>query len=150
MPTELSINMPGAKAIHATAVSINGCGVLLIGPSGCGKSDLALRLIDRGAVLICDDGVIVKGSDGCPVLNAVPTINGKLEVRGFGIIDMPFVDTIPLRLCIDLGRTPQRMPDDQTIEIEGFSVPLLSLMAFEVSAPLKVEIALRSVSARFS
>ncbi|MGL6042504.1 MAG: HPr kinase/phosphorylase, partial [Sandaracinobacteroides sp.] len=47
-----------APSFHATAVAINGAGVLLFGPSGAGKSDLALRLIDRGAVLIADDRVV--------------------------------------------------------------------------------------------
>ena len=49
----------GPELLHATAIAINGAGVLLLGPSGSGKSDLALRLIDRGAVLISDDGVLV-------------------------------------------------------------------------------------------
>ena len=40
--------------IHATTVAIGGRGVLISGPSGSGKSDLALRLIDRGAVLVAD------------------------------------------------------------------------------------------------
>ena len=36
--------------IHATAVAVDGLGILLTGPSGSGKSDLALRIIDRGGV----------------------------------------------------------------------------------------------------
>jgi serine kinase of HPr protein (carbohydrate metabolism regulator) len=41
--------------LHATAVALGEAGVLLLGPPGSGKSDLALRLIDRGAILIADD-----------------------------------------------------------------------------------------------
>jgi serine kinase of HPr protein (carbohydrate metabolism regulator) len=43
--------------VHGTAISIGGHGVLIMGESGSGKSDLALRLIDRGAILISDDVV---------------------------------------------------------------------------------------------
>ena len=43
------------EKVHATAVAIAGSGVLIRGASGSGKSDLALRLIDRGAILISDD-----------------------------------------------------------------------------------------------
>ena len=50
--------------LHATAISINGQAVLLIGPPGSGKSDLALRLIDRGALLIADDQVALTEVDG--------------------------------------------------------------------------------------
>ena len=68
--------------LHATAVSINGYGVLLLGPSAAGKSDLALRLIDRGAMLISDDAVpVVIGASG-PELHSARNIEGRLEVRG--------------------------------------------------------------------
>jgi serine kinase of HPr protein (carbohydrate metabolism regulator) len=133
-----------ATNLHATAVSINGDGVLLLGPSGCGKSDLALRLIDRGAVLVCDDRVVVENSNGAPVLRCAPNIEGKIEIRGLGIVDMPFVEQIPLRLCINLGQSPERMPGAAFQNIAGFEVPALALNAFEASAPLKVETAVKS------
>ena len=41
--------------IHGTCVAVEGAGVLLCGPSGSGKSDLALRLIDGGALLVAAD-----------------------------------------------------------------------------------------------
>ncbi len=47
--------MADTLTIHATAVALDGVGVLLRGPPGSGKSDLALRLIDQGARLIADD-----------------------------------------------------------------------------------------------
>ncbi|MEC9182929.1 MAG: aldolase, partial [Pseudomonadota bacterium] len=43
------------EIVHATAIAIDGKGVLLRGPSGSGKSDLALRLLEAGGVLIGDD-----------------------------------------------------------------------------------------------
>src|SRR5947207_2280429 len=41
--------------VHGTCVAIDGEGVLLRGRPGSGKSDLALRLIDGGALLVADD-----------------------------------------------------------------------------------------------
>ena len=48
-----------ARQIHATAVAIGGVAVLLRGPSGSGKSDLALRLIQAGAVLVADEAAVM-------------------------------------------------------------------------------------------
>jgi serine kinase of HPr protein (carbohydrate metabolism regulator) len=79
-PPELS-----SETLHASCVAIKGRAVLIEGRSGEGKSDLALRLIDRGAVLVSDDQTICQRRDG--VLHATPpaTIAGKIEVRSVGI-----------------------------------------------------------------
>lgn len=96
--------------LHATAVSINGYGVLLLGPSAAGKSDLALRLIDRGAMLISDDAVpVVIGASG-PELHSARNIEGRLEVRGIGIVSVPHVACAPLRLVIELAESVERSP----------------------------------------
>ena len=53
-----------SKTVHSTSVVIEDSGVLIIGKSGSGKSDLALRLIDSGAMLISDDITICKETEG--------------------------------------------------------------------------------------
>ena len=63
-----------SETVHASTVAIGGKAVLIGGPSGSGKSDLALRLIDRGAVLISDDYTIVRRTDAGLVANAPATI----------------------------------------------------------------------------
>ena len=45
--------MTAPLLLHASCVCVKDKGILLIGASGTGKSDLALRLIDRGAMLVC-------------------------------------------------------------------------------------------------
>ena len=85
--------------LHASCVAIRGRGVLLTGPSGAGKSDLALRLIDRGAVLVGDDGVVIEARDGRLHARPGPNIEGQMEVRGLGILALPWEEA-PLALAI--------------------------------------------------
>ncbi len=135
-----------AALLHGTAVSINGNGILLLGPSAAGKSDLALRLIDRGAFLISDDVVpVIVGPSG-PELHSAPNIEGRLEVRGIGIVSVAHVANSPLRLAVELTDPVDRLPEEgQCTDIAGFAVPFVKILPFEASAALKVEYALRMV-----
>lgn len=130
--------------IHATAVAINGAGVLLLGQSGSGKSDLALRLIDRGAALISDDSVLVEAGDPIPLLRTAPNIAGLIEIRGVGIVKMPFADSIALHLAVAIVDIVERVPpEQQSIRIAGSEIRFMLISAFEQSAVIKVEQALR-------
>ncbi len=129
---------PLPPTVHATAVSIEGQGVLLVGPPGSGKSDLALRLIDRGATLIADDRVHL---DSRGLLSPPPTLAGLIEVRGLGIATMAHVSCIPARLLVELGQVPERIPLPAVRDFCGLELPCLPMSAFEASAPLKVELA---------
>jgi HPr kinase/phosphorylase len=134
------------ELVHATAVAIDGSAVLIIGKSGSGKSDIALRLIDRGALLISDDIVRVDGTAVPPTLHPAPNIAGKIEIRGVGIISAPHVEDIPLRLVVNLDAMVERLPSGrQTHSTAGFDIPTINLVAFEASAPIKIEYALRSL-----
>lgn len=135
-----------APLIHATAIAIDGAGVLLLGPSGSGKSDMALRLIDRGAMLVSDDAVPVDCSGALPVLTAALNIQGRLEIRGVGICVVDSIASAPLRMAVRLAAEYERLPSaGQTTAICGYDVPSLVLAPFELSAPIKLEHALRSV-----
>ena len=72
------------EIVHATAIAIDGKGVLLRGPSGSGKSDLALRLSEAGGVLIGDDRIALSVRDDFVVARVPETIAGKLENCGVG------------------------------------------------------------------
>lgn len=119
---------------------------MLRGPSGAGKSDLALRLIDRGAVLISDDIVLVEAADSAIMLRAAPRIKGQIEVRGVGIYSVDYAECAPLRLVIDLTLPPERLPpEDMCTRMGDFLVPLCHLDPFQQSSAIKAEWALRMV-----
>lgn len=133
-----------AETVHASSVTSDGRAVLITGPSGSGKSDLALRLLDRGFKLVSDDQTIVKKDGDRLLASAPPTIAGKLEIRGIGIVDMERIDNVPVALIVELTSSEiQRLPDDSRERpILGIKVPLISIDAMTASAPSKVAIAL--------
>ncbi len=131
---------------HASCVAIQSAGVMVSGPSGSGKSDLALRLIDRGAILISDDYVELHDDGNQILLNAPAKIAGKIEIRSLGIFDCDHVSNIPLTLHVQLKQKPERFPlDSQTETIMTMAIPTITLNALEASAPIKVEMALKQL-----
>jgi HPr kinase/phosphorylase len=154
--------MSATVLIHATAVAIGGDAVLLRGPSGAGKSDLALRVMalplplsrspfevgERGreASLVADDQVRLVRNGDALIASAPETIRGLIEVRGLGIVRMPFVEQAPVRLIVDLvpaADVPRMPPEEDAVDLLGVAVPRVRLYAFEPSAPLKCVLGLR-------
>jgi serine kinase of HPr protein (carbohydrate metabolism regulator) len=132
-----------AETIHASTVASNGRAVLITGPSGSGKSDLALRLLERGFALVSDDQTIVRKDGDVLLASAPPTIAGKLEVRGLGIIDMEHTENVPVALLVELTSDIQRLPDDSRDRpVLGVKLPLISIDAMTASAAAKVALAL--------
>ena len=131
--------------LHASCVAIDGRGVLIEGPSGAGKSDLALRLIDRGALLVADDQTELTASDGRLRASPPATIAGKIEVRHIGIVELPWRTAIPLGLLIVLKDDPPRLPEPRFRDILGTQLAMIELSARDASAPIKAELALRGI-----
>ena len=150
---------PATSTVHGTCIRVGPMGVLIIGPSGSGKSDLALRLIDqpgRGSgdadlevVLIADDRVVMSAQGGALMAAAPDTIQGMLEVRSVGIIDVPVETGVRVGLVVNLSPDldRERIPDfqKQTLEHCGVAVPELRINPFEASAPAKVRAAVTAL-----
>jgi len=138
------------ETVHASTVATGGRAVLLGGPSGSGKSDLALRLIDRGFTLVSDDQTIVRREGDRLIAKAPPTIAGKLEVRGLGIVEMETVTDVPIALFVELTSDIERLPDEnRERSILGVELPLISIDARTASAPSKVALALDRMGLSF-
>src|SRR3546814_16783539 len=73
-----------SETLHVSCVAKDGRAILIAGRSGAGKSDLALRPIDRCAVLVSDDYTVVRRVSGKLLAAAPRNIEGQLEVRGAG------------------------------------------------------------------
>ena len=109
----MSSRILSSETVHASTVASDGRAVLISGPSGSGKSDLALRLLDRGFTLVSDDQTIVRRDGDRLVASAPPTIKGKLEIRGIGIVEMDTVNDVPVALFVELTSEIMRLPDDR-------------------------------------
>ena len=136
------------RNIHATTVDIDGCGVLLIGASGVGKSDLALRLIqNKNAILISDDQTNLTVANGKLIARAPQTIQGLLEVRGLGIIQMPFKSETEVKLAVISASKEEieRYPSGSFFKEQDVSVRCLLLDFFESSTPDKIILKLRTL-----
>jgi serine kinase of HPr protein (carbohydrate metabolism regulator) len=139
-----------AESVHASTVASEGRAVLITGPSGSGKSDLTLRLLDRGFTLVSDDQTLVKRDGNRLLASAPPTIAGKLEIRGIGIVEMERVDNVPVALIVELTSEIQRLPDDSRERpILGVNLPLITIDAMTASAPSKVALALDRMGLKF-
>ena len=135
------------ERIHATCVVIRGQGVLLRGDPGSGKSDLALRLIEDGAGLVSDDYTEIR-KDGDELVGRAPdAIEGLMELRGIGIVRMPFAKDAAIRAIFDLAPLADidRLPDSETEIIQGIAVPRFRVHGFDASAPAKVRWALKAL-----
>lgn len=122
-------------------------GVLLLGESGAGKSDLALRLIDRGALLAADDRTELFVERGGLMARPPQSLAGLLEVRGVGILELPYEQQVRVTVAVMLIRegAPERLPRSEFYEPPAaLACPqaawprLFRLVASEPSAPAKI------------
>lgn len=134
-----------SETLHCSTVAIGGRAVLIEGRSGSGKSDLALRLIDRGALLVSDDYTIARRKGKLLLASPPDMIAGKIEVRGLGLIEMDYVADQPVALVVQLFDVVDRMPPEPELRaIAGISVPVMKIAPMEGSAPIKVELAMKT------
>ncbi len=133
-----------SRTIQAGCVAIDGRGLLILGEPGCGKSSLALGLIDRGAVLVGDDGVTLEARGDRLLASPPPNIAGLIEVRNVGLITLPTAGTVPVALALALDPAAERLPEAaEAFELDGVAVPLLRLWPASPVLALRAEAALQ-------
>lgn len=132
-----------SRLIQATCVAIGGRGVLIQGPPGSGKSSLALALIDRGAMLVGDDGLNVEAQGAVLRAFPPPRIAGLIEVRNVGLLTRPVTSFVPIALALRLDPAAPRLPEElETLSIEGIDLPCLPLWPDSPVLALRAEAAL--------
>jgi len=131
------------QAYQATAVAIGNRALMIEGASGAGKSSLALALIDRGAVLIGDDSLMLAASQGILAARPHPNTRGLLEVRGLGLLNFPVCDGAPVALVLRLeANAPRYIEAAGSAELLGIQLPMLQLYPHDPVLHLKAELGL--------
>ncbi|WGJ13041.1 aldolase [Methylocapsa sp. D3K7] len=125
--------------LHATAAVIGEAGILIMGRTGAGKSKLALALIAAAeaagtfARLVGDDRIGIERRGDRIIARGHRAILGKIERRGHGIGEIPFLAAAVVRLVVSLGgqghACPPRLPDEAEANtvLAGLRLPFTSL-----------------------
>jgi HPr kinase/phosphorylase len=145
--------------VHASAVLLGSRAVLIRGASGAGKSRLALRLLEAApatsvqfARLVGDDRVHLQAASGRLLVRPAAALAGLIELRGVGILRMPYEPIAVVGLVVDLGAQAQRLPEtgEQVIELEGVTLPRLAVAAPEAALPAVLALLTFSAASRCS
>lgn len=146
------------SAQHASAVRLDGIGVLIRGPSGAGKSRLALALLDQAktpskcikvvtdkahqppdplpldacsTALIGDDYLDLDLDPASTDLIASPAkaLEGLVELRGLGILSVPWCARAPIHLIVDLLplEAMVRLPQNTVTTVAGRTLDQLTV-----------------------
>ena len=135
------------KRLHATSVAMEDNGVAIFGDPGSGKSDLALRLIDSGATLISDDITVFSKLEKNINLFGIENTKGLLEVREVGIITVPYVEGIKLKLVVRLtDKVIERIPKKNQINLLGLKFPKLEINGKNSSSVAKIKVKLNEIN----
>lgn len=128
---------------NLSAVAIGGRALLIGGPPGSGKTSLALSLIDRGAVLIGDDGIILTRYGDVIMAEPVPAIRGLIEVRNVGLVALPCTSA-PAALHLHLaGDAPRFIDAAGTYDGGEMAVPSIAFAPGDAVQALRAEYALQ-------
>ena len=126
---------------------------MIRGPSGAGKSDLALRclavapspLFPQPFQLVADDQTLLTRLASRIMVSAPPSIHGRFEIRGLGIVTLPVLEEAELALIVELTQSADmpRFPDPWPMAaVLGLQAPVLRIDPWQSSAAGKVLAAL--------
>jgi HPr kinase/phosphorylase len=142
-PTPAPATGTPASAVHASAASWAGWGILLAGPPGSGKSALLLQLLASGAQLVADDLVRLERR-GAALYATAAGATGLIELRGNGIFRTTTAAGVRVSLCVELtpGAEGERLPERGVTRVAGVELPSLRVVGATASAAAQVFLAL--------
>jgi len=137
------------KTLHSCCLDVEGAGILIEGSSGTGKTSLMLGLVERlvragkQAAVVSDDYTLLSMENDTLIAKSPQTIRGKVELRGFGIVDTDTISTTSVALVVRLvdGGQIERLPDATSTILHGLSLPLLLAPARHEEAASRIVVA---------
>jgi len=142
------------QTLHAGCIRYGKAGILICGPAGSGKSSLIRMLLDDArqngisAAFISDDRTVISLQNHRITARSHPAIAGKMEIRGFGIVDYPHEEEVPLCLVVEVTKEDHlpryAAPDDHKRLL--FGIPFFSVtVKLDVAAVSSIKFALNSL-----
>ena len=122
-----------SPAVHANCVIVGTLGILVRGRAGRGKTSLADALMEAAgkkgnyARLVADDYVHLSETGGLLLAKPPEAIRGKMEVRGFGVVNLPEEPVACVNLLVSLHplEAMDRLPETSInlADLNGVEVP---------------------------
>ena len=97
--------------------------------------------------MVADDRTDLSVENGCLMASCPENIEGLLEVRGVGVVRMPFVKKTCLKLVLEacFEQKTERYPAKKYYHCQGVTLAYICLNFFEASTPDKVVVKLKSI-----
>jgi len=133
-------NLTYLDNIHANSIIFEDVTFLIKGASASGKSDLCLRLMAAGGMLVADDRTLIYTDQTDIYLTPHDNIAGQLEVRGIGIINVPFAKSAKCDVIIELCDIYPRYPLEKDYVFHKKMLNYYKLNAFENTILEKLKI----------
>ncbi len=90
------------------------------------------------ARLVADDRLLLEASHGRLVARPPAALAGLIEVRGLGLMRLPYETSAVVGLVVDLAAADaERLPESaaRTTEIEGLTLPRLAVASADAALP---------------
>lgn len=131
-------------SMHGVLMDVLGMGVLITGDSGLGKSELALELITRGHGLVADDVVDIERINQHAIIGRCPPLlQGLLEVRGLGLIDIRTIfgesavrRRMPIKLIVHLVGRRALENHYERLPLQALTETILGIPVRKVAIPV--------------
>ena len=135
--------------IHANSLIIDHLGILIFGKSGFGKTTLMLSLLEQAkaknkfAAMIGDDQSLIINANNRLIAHCLRANEGKLEVRGFGIVNAHFLPSAVINLVVEIvpHENVDRMPEKNTKTIDGVQLPRIFVPRNDLNPSVQITLA---------